>query len=386
MMILDYYIFKEQLKIFLISLFTIMAVLLLEKVNFLSNLFLAQRTSILAAVKLLLYLCPAFLTLAAPLAVLMSSLMAFSRMSADNEITAMRAGGISFGRLLAPVFIFSGLATAGALYLSIYTAHVGNLLFQQAAVRILSQSVQAEIKERRFYSSFPGLMIYVNSVQQGRLTGVFISDYRRPDEPSVIEADSGIIDSDQQTGSMLLALQDGVIHTASHGYRTISFGEYILKMDLAGDQPLQKEAPHLSISELYEEIDKKHALGKPAFREQVEIHKKFAIPLGCLAMGALGALAGVMTHGRGSSGGFGMGVILMVINYLLIMIGQGLGAGGKIPPVAGVWAPDVIMTAATIWIFIRVSKDAMPTQLEVWLAEGWKKGRLALRTLRGAPS
>ncbi|MDH5637703.1 MAG: LptF/LptG family permease, partial [Nitrospinota bacterium] len=325
---MDYYIFQEQFKVFLISLFTIQAMLLLEKVNFLSNLFLARNTSFETAGLLILYLCPAFLTLAAPLAVLMSSLMAFSRMSADNEITAMRAGGLSFARLLAPVIFFSALAAGATLYLSVNYAHEGNLRFQQTAIKILSQSVQSEIKERRFYSEFPGLMIYVNENRDGLLRGVFISDQRSEGRTSIIEAKTGMMESDQQKGILTMELRDGVIHTAGQNYTTIGFKEYFLKMDLGAriNQPLEKETPQMSIPELREEIRKKGAQGKPSFREQVEIHKKYAIPLGCLALGALGALAGVMTQRRGSGGGLGMGVILIVINYLLIMIGQGLGS------------------------------------------------------------
>jgi len=388
MRILDIYIFQEQLKIFLISLFTILAVLLLEKVNFLSSLFLAHSASLETAGMLILYLCPAFLTLAAPLAVLMSALMAFSRMSGDNEIIAMRAGGISFARLLAPVLILSALVTGATLYLSINLAHEGNLRFQQTAIKVLSRSVQSEIKEQRFYSEFPGLMIYVNQNRDGRLEGVFISDQRREGQASIIEARSGVMESDQQTGVITLALRDGVIHTAGQSYTTIGFMEYFLKMDLGAklNQPLQKEAPHMSIPELRMEIQNKAARGAPSFREQVEIHKKYAIPMGCLALGALGALAGVMTQRRGSGGGFGIGVILMVINYLLIMIGQGLGAGGKIPPALGVWGPDVIMAAASVWVYIRVSKDTMPTRMEVFLSEIWVQLRLRLKQSHEAPA
>jgi len=381
MRILDYYIFQEQFKVFLISLFTIQAMLLLEKVNFLSNLFLARNTSFETAGMLILYLCPAFLTLAAPLAVLMSSLMSFSRMSADNEITAMRAGGISFARLLAPVVFFSALAAGATLYLSITLAHEGNLRFQQTAIRILSQSVQSEIRERRFYSEFPGLMIYVNENRDGVMRGVFISDQRSEGRTSIIEAKTGMMESDQEKGVLSMGLRDGVIHTAGQNYTTIGFKEYFLKMDLGAkiNQPLEKEAPQMSIPELWEEIDKKEAQGKPSYREQVEIHKKYAIPLGCLALGALGALAGVMTQRRGSGGGLGMGVILIVINYLLIMIGQGLGSGGKIPPALGVWGPDAVMAGAAVWMFLRVSRDTMPTQLEVFLSESWVRMRLKLR-------
>ncbi|VAX16125.1 hypothetical protein MNBD_NITROSPINAE03-2082 [hydrothermal vent metagenome] len=88
-------------------------------------------------------------------------------------------------------------------------------------------------------------------------------------------------------------------------------------------------------------------------------------------MGLLGAPVGIMTHRRGSAGGFGIGVLLIVLNYFFLMMGQGLGAGGKIPPVAAMWAPNAIMAIIGVYFIVRVSKDTMPTRPGIWLEEKW---------------
>ncbi len=379
MRVLDRYIIKEQLKIFFLAGFVLFSVLILEKVNFLSNLLITQRAPARMIGELLLYISPTFLTLAMPLAILMSTLMLFSRLSAENEVTAMRASGISLYRLLAPVFLVSIIAGVITLYVTTSLVHKGNLKFRQTVIRILQTNFNLDIKERKFYSDFPDLVIYVNENNDGVLKGVFISDQRNMKKPKIIESRRGLLIPNPGSEFVTMELQKGVIHstTSAQAYRTIAFDKYVLSLDLSKklSQPLEKEIPHLSIPELKARIASLSAEGKPAWAEMVALHKKYSIPLGCVVLGLLGAPVGIMTHRKGSAGGFGVGVLLIVLNYLFLMVGQGLGAGGKIPPAVAMWAPNVIMGSIGVYFIIRVSKDTMPTRLEMWFSEMWKNIR-----------
>lgn len=373
MSVLDRYILRELVKVFLLAVFVLLSVLLLEKLRFLSDLLLTKHASFAAIGRLLLYLTPAFMVLAAPLGVLLSTLMVFSRLSAENEITAMRASGISLYRLLAPVAALS-IATLGlTLYLSVSVEHNANLKFRELVVKTLKSSIDTKIRERRFNSGFEGLLIYVNENDGGTLRGVFISDQRNPESPRIIESRLGRIHSDPASETATIELADGIIHRSGKEglYRTIAFDSYALRMDISGGlgESFEKETPHMSIPELEERIEKLRAQGEKAAAEKTAIHKKFAAPVGCLALGLLGAPLGIMTHRRGAAGGFGLGVVMIVLNYILWMTGQSLGAEGKAPAALAIWAPNVIMGAIGVYLVLRVSRDTMPTRLGLWLAE-----------------
>jgi len=388
MRVLDRYIIKEQLKIFFLAGFVLFSVLMLEKVNFLSTLLLTQHAPALMIGELLVYISPVFLTLAIPLAILMSTLMSFSRLSAENEVTAMRASGISLYRLLAPVLLISIIAGAITLYLTVNLTHRGNLAFRQTVITILQTNFNLDIKERKFYSDFPDMVIHVNENNDGALKGVFISDQRNRDKPKIIESRRGFLIPHPDSEFVTMKLEGGVIHTMtkSKAYRTIAFDEYDLSFDLSKrlNQPLEKEIPHLSVPELKARIESLRAEGKPANAEIVALHKKYSIPVGCVVLGLLGAPVGIMTHRRGSAGGFGVGVLLIVLNYFFLMMGQGLGAGGKIPPVAAMWAPNAIMALIGIYFIVRVSKDTMPTRPGIWLEEKWNGLRTRLMAGRNS--
>jgi lipopolysaccharide export system permease protein len=382
---LDRYIFSELAKLFVMATVTLLAILLLEKVNFLSDLLLGKGASFATIGTMLLHLIPTFLTLAAPLAILMASLMTFSRMSADNEITAMRASGVSLYRLLIPVVALSAIASAGALYLTTAVVHESNIAFRKTVLAILQANVNLEIKERRFSSRFTDFMIHVDEKKGDRLYGVFIADSRNRKAPRIIEAVEGRMGTSADGMDLTLDLADGVIHTSGEendAYQTIAFGSYTLSVDLEGAMAnvFEKETPHLSVGELQDRIagiEARMAMGedvKPPYPEIVALHQKFAAPLGCVALGLLGAPLGMMTHRRGKSGGFGLGVVVIVVNYLIWMVGQGLGSEGKIPPMIGVWAPNVVMGMVGAYLVIRVSKDTMPTKLWLWLTYRAKHG------------
>jgi len=74
----------------------------------------------------------------------------------------------------------------------------------------------------------------------------------------------------------------------------------------------------------------------------------------------MGVSVGLVTYKKSSASGFGWGVLLIVLNYILLMVGQGLGEGEKIPAALSMWGPNVIMGAIGVWLMIRVTKDTMP--------------------------
>ena len=379
MFTLDRYIFWEQAKVFFISLIVLLSVLLLEKVNFLSGLLLTKDASFKSIGLLLLYLSPSFLALAAPLATLMSALLTFSRLAADNEITAMKTGGLSTLRIITPVIALSALALLLTLHLSVNVAHEWNLSFQKAVMDILKSNLSAGIKERRFNENFKGLLIHVNGNNDGALSGVFISDQRDMGRPRIIEALKGTLRTGDNGETVILELENGVVHTMGAGgsYRTLGYDSYTLKVS-AGDEytrPVSKEIPQLSLPELRARIATLTREGRPSSAEKVALHKAFAAPVGCLVLGILGAALGMLTHKRGSAGGFGLGVVMIVVNYLLWMIGQGLGSEGKLPPVLAIWAPDIIMGCVGVYLVYMVSRDAQPPEFVrvAWdKISGWK--------------
>src|SRR5437764_8125582 len=112
MRILSRAIFKEVVTSALLGTLLFIFVLFLRTIERLSVLLVKASAPPKVVAKLLLYALPATIPFALPLGVLVGILIGLSRMSADSEIVAMRAAGVSSSSIIRPVFLFSFFAFA----------------------------------------------------------------------------------------------------------------------------------------------------------------------------------------------------------------------------------------------------------------------------------
>jgi lipopolysaccharide export system permease protein len=361
MKILTRYILTEIAKVFFLSLFILMSILILEKINFISNMTRGSAMGGRELFGLILYTSPAFLVVSIPLASMLASLTTFSRLSADNEITAMRAGGASFGRLLKPVVLISAVWMVFSLWLSVEILHKGNYLFNSQVAGYVSRRITTALGERVFFDKFPNLVMYVSEKPIGTtlLKGVFIFDSTGGDKPRLITARQGYLGT-MANDNIILKLEDGAIYSGDKTwYREITFRNYEVVMDvgLAQRKVFDKGAREMSPGEIVDDIQARKSKNIPANGEFVELSKRFSLPLACFVLGVLGAPLGVRIHRGGRWGGVGVGILMIMVNYLLLMVGEGLGMQGKMNPIAAVFLPDIIMGTLAVYLVYKVSKS-----------------------------
>src|SRR5262252_8667877 len=130
--ILHRYIFREVLTPFSLGLGVFTFVLLIARLLKLIELVVNRGLPVGQILRLLAYLMPAFLELTVPMAMLLAILIAFGRLSADSEMTAMRSSGLSLYQLVPPVAVFVALTTLATAALSIWVRPWGNRSLRDA--------------------------------------------------------------------------------------------------------------------------------------------------------------------------------------------------------------------------------------------------------------
>jgi len=267
------------------------------------------------------------------------------------------------------------VAFSATLYLSLGVTHRSNYAFRMTVLEILKSNLNLDLKERRFNDRFDGYLIHFEEKKGEVMKGFFISDQRNKERSRIIEATEGIMESDREYDVVNFILSDGVIHTLGDAgvYQTIAFTRYTLRIDLTdgAGQSFEKEIPHLSPDELrkrIDTIDEQVRAGipeaTPPYAERVALYQKYAAPVGCIALGLLGAPLGMLTNRRGKSGGFGLGVVMIICNYILWVLGQGLGSEGKLPPLLGVWGPNLVMGGLASLLILLVAQDAVGSRTD----------------------
>lgn len=374
MKILDRYIFKELLQIFVLGLLVLMSILILEKINFLSESIFNKGITVGELFQLILYISPAFLMVSIPLAILLSSLVVFSRLSADNEITAMRAGGVGFYRILLPVALLSVITWAICSHIAINVQHVGNLKFIESLTGIVSKQAGIVIGERKFFDRFPGAVIYVSEkpTDSNILKGIFISDTRDPAKRRIITAKTGSLTKSEN--GIVFKLQNGSVYSSTgKSFRLVEYDEYNLvlgKVDTRSSLYV-KQPREMSIDEIKRTIAERAVENKTSYSEQVEIYKRYSLPFSSIVFGMLGAPLGMRVRRGGRWGGMGLGIALLLVNYLLFMMGEGLGKEGTIPPVLAMWFPNILVGSIAIFLIYTTARETMPFNITLWVQSKW---------------
>lgn len=393
--ILDRYVWKELTLPFFLGLFVFTFLLLIDKVFDLTDLIINKGVPLHLVLLLLAYILPAFLVLTIPIGFLLGILVAFGRLSADMEVVALKASGVSPLRLLRPVLVF-GLGTALLTGVLMFEAVPrANHAFKSLIFDILRTQASVAIKERIFSDTFGQYVIYVEEMapDQIELRRVFVADERNPDELRVITAEEGRLLPDEINQRVTLRLINGTVHETVprtfQKYRQVMFRLYDLTLTLENPLVRQGEAPkgdrEMTLGELHQIAAQAARTGANTNPYWVEIHKKYAIPTACLVFAVLGVPLGIRAHRGGRWAAFVVLLPILLFYYVFLTVGEQLGDAGRVPPWLAMWGPNMVVGALALHL-LWAQVQQRPLVLAA-LAERLTGALLArVRRLRGRPS
>lgn len=372
------YILKEILPIFLIGLMTFTVILLMDKILKLIDLIVTRGVNLSQIFMLLLFISPSFLIFTIPVSVLSAILLSFGRLSGDSEITAFKASGISLYQLYLPVLLFSLVAYLLTTFLVIYGLPWGNRGFKATLYLLAQSKVNIEIKERVFNDAFDGFVIYVDKVpiQGSKMEGILIYDERNREGVNTIFAKEGFLVSNPKSQEIILRLFNGDIHRLepkTNTYQKMQFDTYDLRLELAKTLVAigKKLRDHeMSIDDIREKIEKKRSLGQDATPQEVELHKRYAIPFSCLVFGLIGLPLGIQPRRSGRSYGFVLSLFILLAYYISLSASEMIALKKAIPPFLAGWLPNLAFGILGLYLLFRASRE-VPFKPVVWMEEAF---------------
>jgi len=371
-----FYILKEILPVFLIGLMVFTIVLLMDKILKLIELIVNRGVSISQILMLLAFLSPSFLIFTIPMSVLLATLIAFGRLSGDSEITAFKASGMSLYQLFLPISVFSVGAYLVTTLLVFYALPWGNVGFKTTLYKIAQSKADIEIKERVFNDMFEDLVVYVEKVpiQGKRMEGILIYDERDQEKLNTIFAQQGFLSSNPNSQEVILRLFNGDIHRfdpRTNVYQKIKFDAYDLKLELAkvlGSVGRKLKEHEMSIDDIKERMEQKKGLGQDTTSQEVELHKRYAIPFACIVFGLIGVSLGIQPRRSGRSYSFVFSILVILTYYISLTASEILALRHTIPSFLAGWAPNLIFGGLGIYLLVKAAKES-PFKPVVWLTE-----------------
>jgi lipopolysaccharide export system permease protein len=386
---LYFYLIKELFPAFLLGLIGFTFILLTGRIVQLMEFFVNKGVPLGYILRLLYLLLPSFMVLTIPMATLLSVLLAFNRLSSDNEITALKASGVSLYQMIPPVLVFAVATYAATTFLSLYSVPRANEGSRALIYEVASTKANAGIREKMFNDDFEGLVLYVEEIKPRTLAWekVFISDSRNPAEVLTIIAREGEVLSDPGTLAITLRLKRGAIHKLGKepdAYQKIDFSTYDLRLHLkTGLKEKGTEEKHpadMTLAELSRAIQALQAKGSAAKIQWVKVHEKFSIPFACLVFGLIGIPLGLQSRvARGGKfQGFAWAIGVLLVYYLLTNAGTSLAERGVVLLEVGMWSANAIFLTLGVYLLVKAANES-PVLLFVWLQRAVER----LRPKRG---
>lgn len=356
------YLAREVLSAFFLGLLIFTGVLLMGRMLRLADMVVSKGVPLSDVLLMIAYLLPNFAIITIPMSLLLAVLLAFSRLSGDSEIIAIKASGISLYRLLPPVLTISLAAYILTAVTAVYALPKGNTAFKELLYKAVQGRLSLNLKEQVFNTSIPGLLIYINknNGKSGLLSGVMIQDERNPKEVSTIFAETGSFGMDENSRKIHLHLTDGSIHQSRPKgvYRLLGFNEYDLEIDLSKTAAsFERNELDMSLSEIRQNL-KKGGFSKKLMTDMgLEVHRRFALPFACFIFAIVAVPLGIQNRRSGKAAGFSFSIATLLLFYIFQSIGRTFGEKELFTPFMAEWLPNLIFLAAGAYLFVKAAKE-----------------------------
>lgn len=312
------------------------------------------------------YSLPHIVVLTLPMGVLVGGLVAFGRMSADFEVVAFRALGLSLLQMVPPVLFFASIVWLLNSWLFMVAMPWGNKALRELQWETMTQrAFSQEVKPRVFHEDFPGLVLYIEDVvdQGNEWRGVFAARTDR-DPPAIVRAERAYPFIAEDERATYLLLENGTVVASSDDPRNVTVTRFE-RQDLLvwseerdsvlggpGDDPRS-----MTVAELQAAIVERQDVGDPAYDLQVEVYKRYAFPFACIVMALISIPLGISTQRQTTALGYAIGTVVIVVYYWFAQNGEQRGDLGLIEPWLGMWAGNIVLGLVALILLWRKSRE-----------------------------
>ena len=439
MKILDKYIFKELATPFLTSLFVITFVLLSNSILKNIDKFLGKGIELWVVLKFIFLHFGHIFALAIPMAILITTLIAFGRMSGDNEIIALKSSGITYFQILKPAISFAILVIIFMIPFNLWILPEMNHNIKKLSYSMSRSRPDVEFNEQ-LLNNLGDKTIYIGKrLDKNLFEEIVIFDKTGYNNHTTILADIGSFIS--LDDGIILNLKNGSIHenikknkeyrkTYFENYRiTIPFDELNFNNNIA----ISRQEREMNISSLIDKVkyykNKIHLIEinikdnttlldslektlsilkttnnnntldlklinnrinnikskqeknkkiipqhkKEINKYNVEIQKKFSLPLACLFFILLGVPLGIMAKKGSLSVSIGISLLFFIIYWAFLVLGENFSDKNKLNPIIAMWTPNILIGLFSYYLYLLYTRDNKTLKLNFYFRKKEKK-------------
>jgi lipopolysaccharide export system permease protein len=322
---------------------------------------------------------------ALPMGMLTATLLVFGRFSADQELTAVRASGISLLPLISPILLLSLALCALSALVNMEVGPRCRVAYTNILFNLRLQFSGAQLPEGQYIKDFPGYIFHVGRNRGGDLEDVMIWDLNdTTNSVTYLRAARGKVAVDAPNRRVVLNLYDVKMvvvrdgSPAPNAFKEMS----IVRTNVLQQATFQPKISDMTSSQLWDELhdweqrlsrqasgrnlskaqlqarkrELETVLGDPTTPIRFQIHQQVAFSFACFGFTLVGIPLGIRMHRRETNVGIAVALLLVAVYYSFILLAQSLDTRPEWAPHLIVWLPNFIFQAVGAVLLWRANR------------------------------
>jgi LPS export ABC transporter permease LptG len=268
--------------------------------------------------------------------------------------------GINNFRILKPVLIFSVITWLFSSWLIMFMAPEANFRLSKLMTQVYLKRNVSEIKPGDFYRKFNFYTLYFNDIDSrtNEWKDVFIYSRRKGDSDTIILAKRGKFLQDKNMKDGYLALSDVLVHRYNKSepedsYEVTTYDFFKEEIHNFSEIKQTRRSKQLVFPKLLKKMKEE----PEKIELMIEFHRKFSLPIACIALGLLALSLGISTKKGGKISGFTISLGIIFLYYTTNVISENLIRKGVISPFWGMWGAVILLFILGIILYYYTSKE-----------------------------
>jgi LPS export ABC transporter permease LptF len=369
MRIIDRYISRQLITTALFAVAVLSLVLVLGNVlKKLLDLLVNHDAPLQVILTFIAYIIPFSLTFTIPWGFLTAVLLVFGRLSAENELIALRSNGVSVPRVCVPVFILSLISVATCFWINVDVAPKAEEQMKAAVYQMATSNPLALFGADQPIDQFPGELIYVEKKNGPKLENLLMYQLNDHGQATMmVHAKTGKLSVDLDDQQIILHINgatyeqhDSVKPDNSNliheGIRIGQTDMAISLKDLYEKNKRERRPSQMTLSELLQDESKPAANAGAMSVIKTEANKRFSLALASFAFCLIGVPLAITAHRKETSIGFLFSLVVAFVYFFFIVMVDDVASNPKFHPEILIWMPNVIFITLGAYLFFRMSR------------------------------
>ena len=316
-------------------------------------------------VRFVLYMVPDMLRFTLPLSVLVSTVLVFGRMSSDNEISALKASGVSLWQIIAPGLVLSFACCIICLALSLVIAPICRYEAVRLRWKALANAPLSLLEPGSFTTISNNCQLRIESRDGDELIGVHLIMRQKNGNVVDVVAERGRINADFDERMLVVSFTRASLTELDFAGEAVSsrasLRAYELELpvdygDSMDNRELMRKPKYMTMDMLFGRMKLDSENGRGIMPLLLDFHGRLSLSLSAFSFLLLGLPFGIRGKRSELSVGLLICVILALGFYVFMLLADRLGTHPKLHPEWIIWTPNVLYLLGGLVAIHRLGK------------------------------